>query len=167
MSHYQTSYQAEVDLLVEVMGQKPEGVLLNNEEIMQLIKLPFQDPRFRSIVNQAVNKLGAKKIPVQKMRGIGIVRISPGDAVDRANRLLGQSHRRAAKKTFKQLQSVELAALSAHEQTVYIAAGMKAQMAVNLSSDANHILLTDEIKATGNKPIDVKATCLRLLDHNR
>jgi hypothetical protein len=161
------TYHAEVDRIVNVMEQKPEGVLLSNEEITDMIGFPFQDTRFRHIVNKAIGKLGLRKIPVRKIKSVGIYRVTPGDAVDQANTTLGKSHIRAAKKAFKQLQSVELTSLSANDQTVYIAAHMKAQMAVNLASEGNHLVLMDEIKAAGNKPIDIKATCLRLLDHNQ
>jgi hypothetical protein len=167
MSRQAINYRAEVDLIVNVMEKKPEGVLVSNDEITALIHLPFRDSRFRSIVNQAIGKLGAKKISARKLSGIGIVRISPADAVNRANKLLGKSQIRAAKKTFKKLQSVEWESLAANDQTVYIAAHMKAQMTANLASETNHLVLMDEIKSAGNKLIDVKATCLRLLENNR
>jgi hypothetical protein len=167
MARYSTSYRAEVDLLVEVMEQKPEGVVLSNQEIAGVIGIKPDQSTFRSIVTQAIGKPAEKKVPVSKLRGVGIYRVTPEDHVRRANELLGQGQRRIAKKTFKALSAVELASLEANEQTVYIAANMKAQMAVNLASDANHLVLCDEIKSAGNKPIDMSATCLKLLQHNR
>jgi hypothetical protein len=168
-----TKYGPEVAQVVNIMTNKPEGVVLRYPEIEQIIGLPVTNPLFHKILSSAIRKLAERRIPVRKERNQrrislpgGIVRISPGDKVQHGYDRITRGLNRVANNGFTDVNTVDVTTLSEEDQITVLAVNTTAKMAQLMATENTQDLLKGEIRIDGNRLIDAKSTFAKLFERN-
>jgi len=163
-----TKYGPEVAQVVNIMTNKPEGVVLRYPEIEQIIGLPVT-----KILSSAIRKLAERRIPVRKERNQrrislpgGIVRISPGDKVQHGYDRITRGLNRVANNGFTDVNTVDVTTLSEEDQITVLAVNTTAKMAQLMATENTQDLLKGEIRIGGNRLIDAKSTFAKLFERN-
>jgi hypothetical protein len=167
-----TKYGAEVNIIVDVMIQRKEGVPIRYPEIEALIRFPVTNSLFHKILSSAVRKLAEKKVPVHKLRnqkkiGLagGLVKLSPGEVPQRAYDRNIKGLNRTANNAIKDINTVEEVSLSDEELTVARAVRATAKMTQLIATEDTQDKLKDEIRK-GDKLTDAKEAFAKLLKKN-
>jgi len=94
------------------------------------------------------------------------VRISPGDKIQHSYDRQIKGLNRTANNAFKDINTVDVAALTEVEQTIAFAVDATAKMTQLMATENTQDKLRAEIKNVGDKITDVKTAFAKLMSHN-